>query len=61
MHWRSWKTLMVAEMNFRKLNAANLVEKVAEGKSTIKEKKSGSPPKSFCIPIDNGSVMEILC
>jgi transposase-like protein len=27
-----WKTLMVAEMSFRKLNAPNLVEKVAEGK-----------------------------
>ena len=27
-----WKTLIVAEMSFRKLNAPNLVEKVAEGK-----------------------------
>ena len=27
-----WKTLMVAEMSFRKLDAPNLVEKVAEGK-----------------------------
>lgn len=27
-----WKTMMVAEMNFRKLNAPHLVEKVAEGK-----------------------------
>src|SRR6266403_465868 len=27
-----WNTLMVAEMSFRKLNAPNLVEKVAEGK-----------------------------
>lgn len=27
-----WKTLRVAEMSFRKLNAPNLVEKVAEGK-----------------------------
>ena len=27
-----WKTLMVAEMSFRKLNAPQLVEKVAEGK-----------------------------
>lgn len=27
-----WKTLMVAEMSFRKLNAPHLVEKVAEGK-----------------------------
>jgi len=27
-----WKTLMVSEMSFRKLNAPNLVEKVAEGK-----------------------------
>jgi putative transposase len=27
-----WKTLMVAEMSFRKLNAPNLVKKVAEGK-----------------------------
>jgi putative transposase len=27
-----WKTLMVAELSFRKLNAPNLVEKVAEGK-----------------------------
>jgi len=27
-----WKTLMVAEMSFRKLNAPNLVETVAEGK-----------------------------
>src|SRR5437899_8974719 len=27
-----WKTLMVAEMSFRKLNVPNLVEKVAEGK-----------------------------
>ena len=27
-----WKTLMVAEMSFRKLNAPSLVEKVAEGK-----------------------------
>ena len=27
-----WKTLMVAEMSFRKLNAPNLVEKLAEGK-----------------------------
>jgi hypothetical protein len=27
-----WKTLMVAEMSFRKLNAPNLVEKAAEGK-----------------------------
>jgi putative transposase len=28
-----WKTLMVAEMSFRKLNAPHLVEKVAEGKN----------------------------
>src|SRR6266498_2380728 len=27
-----WKTLMVAEMSFRKLNVPNLMEKVAEGK-----------------------------
>lgn len=27
-----WKTLMVAELSFRKLNAPHLVEKVAEGK-----------------------------
>jgi putative transposase len=27
-----WKTLMVAEMSFRKLNAPHLVDKVAEGK-----------------------------
>jgi transposase-like protein len=27
-----WKTLMVAEMSFRKLNAPHLVEKIAEGK-----------------------------
>jgi len=27
-----WKTLMIAEMSFRKLNAPHLVEKVAEGK-----------------------------
>lgn len=27
-----WKTLMVAEMSFRKLNAPHLVEKLAEGK-----------------------------
>jgi putative transposase len=27
-----WKTMMVAEMSFRKLNAPHLVEKVAEGK-----------------------------
>ena len=27
-----WKTMMVTEMNFRKLNAPHLVEKVAEGK-----------------------------
>jgi putative transposase len=27
-----WKTLLVAEMSFRKLNVPNLVEKVAEGK-----------------------------
>jgi transposase-like protein len=27
-----WKTLMVAEMSFRKLNASHLVEKVVEGK-----------------------------
>jgi len=27
-----WKTMMVAEMNFRKLNAPHLVERVAEGK-----------------------------
>ena len=27
-----WKTLMVAEMSFRKLDAPSLVEKVAEGK-----------------------------
>jgi putative transposase len=27
-----WKTLMVAEMSFRKLNAPHLMEKVAEGK-----------------------------
>jgi hypothetical protein len=27
-----WKTLIVAEMSFRKLNAPHLVEKVAEGK-----------------------------
>jgi putative transposase len=27
-----WKTMMVAEMSFRKLNAPQLVEKVAEGK-----------------------------
>jgi putative transposase len=27
-----WKTMMIAEMSFRKLNAPHLVEKVAEGK-----------------------------
>src|SRR5207245_6473409 len=27
-----WKTLIVAEMSFRKLNASNLVEKIVEGK-----------------------------
>lgn len=27
-----WKTMMVAEMSFRKLNASHLVEKVAEGR-----------------------------
>jgi putative transposase len=27
-----WKTMLLAEMSFRKLNAPNLVEKVAEGK-----------------------------
>ena len=27
-----WKTMMVAEMNFRKLNAPHLVERVAEGR-----------------------------
>jgi len=27
-----WKTLMVAEMSFRTLNAPHLVDKVAEGK-----------------------------
>jgi len=30
--WLIWKTLMVAEKNFRKLNAPHLVEKVAEGR-----------------------------
>lgn len=29
--WLIWKTLMVAEQNFRKLNAPHLVAKVAEG------------------------------
>lgn len=29
--WLIWKTLMVGEKNFRKLNAPHLVEKVAEG------------------------------
>jgi hypothetical protein len=28
----TWKTLMVAEKSFRKLDAPQLVEKVAEGK-----------------------------
>ena len=46
---------MVAEKSFRKLDAPQLVEKVAEGKNTITERKSGSPPKSFYTPIDNGS------
>jgi putative transposase len=30
--WLIWKTLMVAEKNFRKLNAPHLVEQVAEGR-----------------------------
>jgi len=45
---------MVAEKSFRKLDAPQLVEKVAEGKNTITERKSGSPPKSLYTPIDNG-------
>jgi len=27
-----WKTMMIAEMSFRKLNAPHLAEKVAEGR-----------------------------
>jgi hypothetical protein len=27
-----WKTMMIAEMSFRKLNAPHLVEKVVEGR-----------------------------
>ena len=33
--WLIWKTLMVAEKNFRKLNAPHLVEPVAEGRKYL--------------------------
>jgi transposase-like protein len=35
-----WKTMMVAEMSFRKLNAPHLVEKVAEGKQSATQKEN---------------------
>ena len=50
---------MVAEMTFRKLNAPDLMEKVAEGKNTTTERMSGSPPKSFYPLFDNGSNVSI--
>ena len=46
---------MVAEMSFRKLNAPELVEKVADGTRYDNGKESGSPPKSFYTLFDNGS------
>ena len=42
-----WKTMMVAEMSFRKPNAPDLVEKVADDKKYDNGRKSGSPPKCF--------------
>ena len=50
-----WKTLMVAEMSFRKLNAPNLVEKVAEGKKIrVWKGNQGRRLIPFYPPIDEG-------
>jgi hypothetical protein len=51
---------MVVEMSFTKPNAPRLMEKVAEErKSTITERKSGSPPNFFYPPIDESSFPQL--
>ena len=50
-----WKTLMIAEMSFRKLDAPSLVDKVARVIATT-VRRFGSPPNSFYPLFDNGSL-----
>ena len=51
---------MVAEMSFRKLDAPQLVAKVASGTKYDNGNEVGQPLSSFYTPIDNSSLAALI-